>query len=153
MLEDYRGGRCSMADACSYPTDETGVYNMLIKNFKRHYNTNRAPFGVYYHSAWFNTPHHRKGFIRFIDEILSYGDVFFTTKWQMLQWMRDPTPLNEIDRFQPWDCNAIASNRPPPCTRPKVCNVQGEHGHQYLKTCQTCPKTYPWLGNNGFRKN
>ena len=25
---------------------------MLMKNFQRHYNTNRAPFGLSYHPAW-----------------------------------------------------------------------------------------------------
>ncbi|XP_074599997.1 uncharacterized protein LOC141854276 [Brevipalpus obovatus] len=153
MLEDHRGGRCSMADACSNPTDENGVYNMLLKNFKRHYNSNRAPFGLYYHSAWFNSAHHRKAFIRFIDEIIGYGDVFFTTKWQMLQWMRQPTPLEEIQYFEPWDCRSVVANRPPPCNHAKVCNVQGAHGHQFMKTCQPCPSVYPWVGNTGFKKN
>lgn len=74
MWEDLRGGRCSMGDACSNPTEENDVFTMLLKNFNRHYQTNRAPFGLYYHSAWFNTAHHRKGFTRFMDEILSYGE-------------------------------------------------------------------------------
>lgn len=29
-----------------------GVYYMIMKNFQRHYNTNRAPFGLSYHPAW-----------------------------------------------------------------------------------------------------
>ena len=45
-------GRCSMADACSNPADAEGVYLMILQNFQRHYNTNRAPFGLYYHPAW-----------------------------------------------------------------------------------------------------
>lgn len=77
-----------MGDACSNPGDDNEVFKMLLKNFNRHYKTNRAPFGLFYHSAWFNTAHHRKGFIKFMDEILSYGDVYFTTNWQMLQWLR-----------------------------------------------------------------
>lgn len=27
-----------MGDACSNPTNEDGVYEMIMKNFKRHYN-------------------------------------------------------------------------------------------------------------------
>ena len=49
VLQD---ARCSMADACSNPGDAEGVYLMIMQNFQRHYNTNRAPFGLYYHPAW-----------------------------------------------------------------------------------------------------
>ena len=44
--------RCSMADACNNPSTAEGVYYMIMKNFQRHYNTNRAPFGLSYHPAW-----------------------------------------------------------------------------------------------------
>lgn len=41
MWQDLNGGRCSMGDGCSNPPDAEGVYKMLIKNFERHYTTNR----------------------------------------------------------------------------------------------------------------
>lgn len=41
MWQDLNGGRCSMGDACSNPPTADGVYKMLIKNFERHYTTNR----------------------------------------------------------------------------------------------------------------
>jgi hypothetical protein len=127
MWVDLRGGRCSMGDACSNPTDEDGVYEMLMKNFNRHYKSNRAPFGLFYHSAWFNTVHHRRGFLRFMNTVNSLPDVFFVTNWQMLQWMRQPTPISEINSFEPWQCPA-KNDRPPPCYHPSVCNVKSEHG-------------------------
>jgi hypothetical protein len=148
MWQDLRGGRCSMGDACSNPLDEDGVYEMLIKNFNRHYNSNRAPFGLYYHSAWFNTIHHRRGFMRFIDQILTKKDVYFVTKWQLIQWMREPTTLSSITSFKPWLCNF--DDRPPPCNSPTVCNVGSKSGSRFLKTCQPCPTSYPWVGNTGF---
>lgn len=46
MWQDLNGGRCSMGDACSNPPDADGVFKMLIKNFQRHYTTNR--FVLYY---------------------------------------------------------------------------------------------------------
>ena len=127
MWVDLRGGRCSMGDACSNPTDEDGVYEMLMKNFNRHYKSNRAPFGLFYHSAWFNTVHHRRGFLKFMDTVTNLPEVFFVTNWQMLQWMRQPTPLNDINSFEPWQCPKN-SDRPPPCYHPTVCNVKSEHG-------------------------
>ncbi|RWS03227.1 peritrophic membrane chitin binding protein-like protein, partial [Dinothrombium tinctorium] len=74
MWEDLRGGRCSMGDACSNPTDEDGVYEMLMKNFNRRYKSNRAPLGFYYHSAWFNTAHHGRGFT--IDAVFTQFNQF-----------------------------------------------------------------------------
>lgn len=34
-----------MGDACSNPPTPDGVYKMLIKNFERHYTTNRSVSG------------------------------------------------------------------------------------------------------------
>lgn len=41
MWQDLNGGRCSMGDACSNPPESDGVFKMLMKNFDRHYSTNR----------------------------------------------------------------------------------------------------------------
>lgn len=149
MLIDYRGGRCSMVDACSHPSTEEEVAENLMKNFKRHYESNRAPFGLYFHSAWFNTQHYRRGFLRFLDEIIKNPDVYFVTKWQLLQWMQQPTPLSRIGSFRPFKCDY--SDRKP-CHRPTVCNAQFRDGPRYLKTCQKCPKVYPWVNNTGYER-
>ncbi|XP_076306731.1 uncharacterized protein LOC143223121 [Tachypleus tridentatus] len=148
MWDDLRGGRCSMVDACASPPDEEGVIEFLSKNFYRHYDSNRAPFGLFYHSAWFNTPHRRKGFIKFLNEINSKDDVWIITNWQMLQWMRDPTPLSKISQFEPWKCNT--KDLPPPCHRPKSCEVSHKGSTRYMNTCQRCPAVYPWIGKTGF---
>ncbi len=148
MWQDLRGGRCSMGDACTNPSDEIGVYDMLLKNFNRHYKSNRAPFNLYYHSAWFNTQHHKKGFIKFLDEIIEKDDVYFITNWQMIQWMRNPTPLQNILEFEPWKCSKKKDFIP--CNHPTVCNVNSKNGARSLRTCQSCPSTYPWVGNTGF---
>ncbi|XP_054157517.1 uncharacterized protein LOC128955863 [Oppia nitens] len=154
MWHDLRGGRCSMGDACSNPTDENGVFEMIMKNFKRHYQSNRAPFGIYYHSAWFNTDHHKRGFIRVIDELLKYKDVYFMTKYQAIQWMRNPKPVHELHKSSAVQCGPqVLANRPPPCLQPNICNVDSKSGSRFLKTCQPCPKTYPWVGNTGFAKS
>lgn len=51
MWQDLNGGRCSMGDACSNPPTSDGVYKMLIKNFERHYTTNRLVNLFYYFTA------------------------------------------------------------------------------------------------------
>jgi len=137
-----------MGDACTNPSDEIGVYDMLLKNFNRHYKSNRAPFNLYYHSAWFNTQHHKKGFIKFLDEIIQKDDVYFITNWQMIQWMRNPTSLDKIFDFEPWKCKDNKDDTP--CHHPTVCNVNSKNGARSFRTCQSCPSTYPWVGNTGF---
>lgn len=149
MWQDLQGGRCSMGDACSNPSDEDGVYEMIMKNFKRHYTSNRAPFGLYYHSAWFSNEHHRRGFLRVIDDLLTYyKDVYFVTKTEALAWIRNPTPLKELYRVNLFGCSRDP-HRPPPCLHPNICNVGSHSGSRFLKTCQPCPKRYPWLGDSG----
>ncbi|KAI8117988.1 hypothetical protein CVS40_10200 [Lucilia cuprina] len=130
MWQDLNGGRCSMGDACSNPSDAEGVTKMIMKNFERHYTTNRAPFGLFYHAAWFTQPHHKEGFIKFLDAINAMQDVWIVTNWQALQW-----------------------DRPKRCNNPKVCNLWHKSGVRYMKTCQPCPDIYPWTGKTGIRSS
>ncbi|XP_022243245.1 uncharacterized protein LOC106460759 [Limulus polyphemus] len=150
MWVDLRGGRCSMADACSSHQDEEGIVKFLNKNFNRHYKSNRAPLGLFYHSAWFTTAHHRKGFMKFLDDILSKGDVWVITNWQLIQWLRSPTPISKLNNFEPWQCKR--KDLPPPCHHPTVCNVWDKNGIRYMKTCQKCPSHYPWVGKTGYKE-
>ncbi|XP_017065587.2 uncharacterized protein LOC108104175 isoform X11 [Drosophila eugracilis] len=151
MWQDLNGGRCSMGDACSNPSDADGVTKMIMKNFERHYTTNRAPFGLFYHAAWFTQPHHKEGFIKFLDTINAMKDVWVITNWQALQWVRDPTPTSRINSFQPFQCDY--SDRPKRCNNPKVCNLWHKSGVRYMKTCQPCPDIYPWTGKSGIRSS
>ncbi|XP_048489110.1 mucin-5AC isoform X1 [Plutella xylostella] len=151
MWQDLNGGRCSMGDACANPPNAEGVYKMLLKNFDRHYTTNRAPFGLFYHAAWFTQPHHKEGFIMFLDSINRMNDVWIVTNWQALQWVRDPTPINRLNNFQPFQCDY--PDRPKKCNNPKVCNLWHKSGVRYMRTCQPCPEIYPWTGKTGIRSS
>lgn len=151
MWEDLRDGRCSMADGCFNPSDEQGVYEMVKKNFQRHYASSRAPFPAFFHSRWFLTEHNMNGFIKFLDEVLQQPDVYLVTNWQVIEWMRHPTPLSKIKSFEPFGCADIAQ-RPPQCKSPHTCKVAFRQETRTLRTCQPCPKTYPWTGNNGFQE-
>ena len=151
MWQDLKGGRCSMVDGCSAPEDAEGIYKMLIKNFERHYTSNRAPLGMYFHAAWFTREHHKEGFIAFLDTITSMEDVWMVTNWQAIQWMRDPTPLSHIKGFRPFDCHY--PDRPARCTSGKnSCNVRHKTGARFMKTCQACPDVYPWTGKTGVKR-
>jgi hypothetical protein len=140
-----------MGDACSNPPDSEGVVKMLMKNFDRHYETNRAPFGLFYHAAWFTQLHHKEGFIKFLDAINSMDDVWIVTNWQAIQWVRDPTPTSRMNSFQPFQCDY--SDRPKRCNNAKVCNLWHKSGVRYMRTCQPCPEIYPWTGKSGIRSS
>ncbi|XP_046425141.1 uncharacterized protein LOC124182233 isoform X2 [Neodiprion fabricii] len=151
MWQDLNGGRCSMGDACSNPPTADGVYKMLIKNFERHYTTNRAPFGLFYHAAWFTQAHHKEGFISFLDTIVAMDDVWLVTNTQAIEWVRNPTPTTQLANFEPFQCNY--QGRPKKCNNPKVCNLWHKSGVRYMKTCQPCPDIYPWTGKSGIRSS
>ena len=44
---------------------------MFMENFRRHYDTNRAPLGLYFHTLWFKDKKNRKAFRKFLDEMVS----------------------------------------------------------------------------------
>ena len=58
----YQEYTCAMMDQCPPFIDENEVYEMLMFNFKRHYETNRAPMGLYFHTIWFKSEINKKGF-------------------------------------------------------------------------------------------
>lgn len=75
----------------------------------RVFQHNRAPFGLFYHAAWFTQPHHKEGFISFLDTIVAMDDVWVVTNWQAIQWIRNPTPLALMHNFEPFSCNFAVS--------------------------------------------
>ncbi|CAD7012004.1 unnamed protein product [Ceratitis capitata] len=50
---DTAGYSCAMIDGCIYPPQDNvdALFEWMLENFKRHYEGNRAPFGIYLHAA------------------------------------------------------------------------------------------------------
>lgn len=146
--EDGTGGTCVLADQCVFSDDDNIIYDFLMENFLRHYTTNRAPFGLYFHVNWFNERVKIKALNKFIDAILSkYKDAWFVTMQQALLWMRNPTPNSQLANYVPWQCET----REPACNLPTTCALPFSAGYvneiRYMETCTECPLKYPWLGN------
>lgn len=120
-------------------------------NFKRHYETNRAPLGLYFHAAWLKKPEFLDAFLFWIEEILEqHDDVYFVTMTQVIEWMQNPKTLNEIKDFEPWNHKCSFDPKSKPCKKPKLCQlstreVPGEMVN--LQTCMRCPSRYPWLND------
>lgn len=36
--------------------------------------------------------------------MVSHEHVWIVTNWQAIQWMKNPTPLNKLNDFEPWMC-------------------------------------------------
>lgn len=46
------GHTCATLEYCPSTLSGDDVYKILMANFKRHYLTNRAPFGIHLSSTW-----------------------------------------------------------------------------------------------------
>ncbi|KAH9396989.1 hypothetical protein TYRP_003291 [Tyrophagus putrescentiae] len=146
---DIEGHICAMVDSCPTHLSDEEVYAMLKDNFNRHYKTNRAPFGLYFHTIWFKDRRNFNILTRFLDELLQNKDIFLVSNYQAIEWMRTPTPLSQIANFEPWKCKKDIDPNLIACNHPKSCKLNSRQvkGERYLHTCFECPDVYPWVKN------
>ncbi|XP_034651371.1 uncharacterized protein LOC117890550 [Drosophila subobscura] len=140
---DTEGYSCSMIDACVYPPEDKvdALFDWMLENFNRHYEGNRAPFGMYLHAAWFSRGrNYFAAFKKFIYHLNTYPDVYLTGISRMLEYVKKPVlgaPFKGCPAMPAAACHAVQ------------CHVQklstGEE--RYMNVCDKCPAVYPWLGN------
>ncbi|GFR74588.1 hypothetical protein ElyMa_003896700 [Elysia marginata] len=104
------GHSCAMPDGCSATGDAEETLEYLKSNFRRYYNSNRAPLGVFMHARWFTSEHTLEGLDMFIDYLLTLEDVYIVTPSQVIAWMKNPTPLSKINSFAAWSCDGAAND-------------------------------------------
>jgi len=144
---------CAMVDSCPPYFSENELYEIFMHNFGRHYNTNRAPLGLYFHTLWFKGESGRKNrraFRRFLDEMIKRPDVWIVNNWELIQWMREPTPQSEMGSFSKWStCAETVPLEKQACNIPRVCKLKSRElrKERYMYTCMECPQTYPWIKN------
>ena len=86
-----------MADGCFYTEESDAIQKIFTQNFLEHYTKSKAPFPLFFHAAWFfNRPHRKDGFFKFIDSILALPDVYFVTSQELIAWTRYPEPLPNV---------------------------------------------------------
>ena len=99
---------CVYADGCmNNPWTEQDTYDYLMANFMKYYRGNRSPMSVSFRQNWFYHPVYRpnvRGLIRFIDQLLTMDDVYIVSIRQLIQWLQQPTPINKMKSFVPWQC-------------------------------------------------
>ncbi|XP_014609086.1 PREDICTED: uncharacterized protein LOC106789421 [Polistes canadensis] len=141
---------CATMNSCPSNLSLNEVYEMLMFNFKRHYHSNRAPMGLHFHTSWFQTSTYYHAFNKFLEDVLRLPDVYFVTSHQVIKWMRSPTPLDQLHKFESWQCNERQFEKfEIACDVPTTCSLPSKILKSYrdLYTCFECPKEYPWLRN------
>ncbi|XP_060064859.1 chitin deacetylase 1-like [Ylistrum balloti] len=105
-MRDYSDeDNCAYFDTCKNETEtvqETHEY--IMNNFLSHYNGNKAPFGIHMHVGWFKRSENLKAMDRAIDDMLSHKGVYIINVKQVIEWMKNPKNLTELDDFHPWTC-------------------------------------------------
>ncbi|XP_061386614.1 chitin deacetylase 1 [Musca vetustissima] len=141
---------CTMVDSCPPHLSGEDIYRMLTHNFKRHYLSNRAPLGLYFHANWFKKAEYLNAFLKFLDDLQKLPDVYFVTNQQAIQWMRTPIRTNMLHQFEPWSCKPKHLDlNEKVCNIPNTCKLRSRVLQQdrYLYTCKECPPQYPWIRN------
>nr|KAG5696926.1 hypothetical protein BaRGS_015890 [Batillaria attramentaria] len=101
------GAACSMTDGCNLGSSPSkkDVVAYLRKNFNRHYTRNRSPFMISLHSYWFgNVQNSFQGLKEFLAELSGMPDVWQVSVSQMLDWVRNPLPMDRLDELTSWQC-------------------------------------------------
>lgn len=102
---------CVYVDGCNNPPPtENLAYKFLWDNFQKYYTTNRAPMGINMHASWFYYPERKAAMDRFIKKLVTIDDVYIVSVKQVIEWLRNPTSLQQIKTFQPWQCNGNATS-------------------------------------------
>lgn len=130
----------SMMDACAPTANGSQWYDILVRNFDYHYKSNRAPFGMHAHSAWFSqATGHMDAMKKFLNYASSKDGVWILTVSQVIEWMKSPKNIQDAKKFAPWGC----PTRPAPrCSQPNSCHYTKPRDF-YMPTCTECPPHFP----------
>merc|ERR1719186_490519 len=73
------------------------IMEMLMKNWERVYNGNRAPWGLYAHSGWFDRGDwHYQGYKKFIEYISSLDDVWIVPIREGIEYVKAPMSHEDL---------------------------------------------------------
>ncbi len=100
---------CAMADECggNEPQSKQEILDFFWLNFIRHYLWNRAPVPqscpLCMHAYTFlDIPDYLPALKDFLTGLGELDDVFVVSAAQILDWVQNPVPLEDIDKFKSW---------------------------------------------------
>jgi len=145
-VEGLASGQCSYLDQCVFALlGSEDVFEWLQEDFRRHYDGNRAPYMLPFHTNWFTHAHQVEGLMKFVRWSLQFPDVYYVTATEALLWMLEPSDALLTEVTQSCDVN----ERSKPCSKPNTCelpytdHIDGTQQLRYLTTCNPCPNKYP----------
>jgi len=156
FIAGYDGGHCPYLDQCVlFNFEPAEILAWFQEDFNRHYQNNRAPYIMAFHTNWFNEANLIEGLNQFLKWVQTQDDVWFVTMTQALLWMSEPKKVSELSQYADWDCRKDERAPPPACNLPTSCPLafrppsgvdkSWKPGTRYMQTCFSCPKQYPWL--------
>ena len=92
----------SMMDGCNPSGNASVWYEILLRNFHYHYDTNRMPLGVHMHLKYFYqgpAGDHLEAAQKFLKYAKGLGHVWILTASQVIDWMRNPQTIKKAKRF------------------------------------------------------
>jgi peptidoglycan/xylan/chitin deacetylase (PgdA/CDA1 family) len=108
-LQNANGDHLYSMDVGTNPPGD--IYNILLENFNMNYNNNRAPFGIYLHSTWFDTPGvNAAAMNKFLDYAMAQPNVWAVTTTQLIKWMQNPVPASQMGEWL--KCNPVDLTAP-----------------------------------------
>ncbi|KAJ3091843.1 hypothetical protein HK102_013226 [Quaeritorhiza haematococci] len=128
------------------------VVKLWQDNFNRHYNGNRAPFGVYLHVLWIARDRENRiaALREFIQWTLRNPDVYWVTNQQLLGWINNPTDIAGSRtnpalgcRTKPTGsniCDGVSNVAPEQCVWNDANVISGYYA---FNTCFGCPSRPP----------
>ena len=83
--------------------DSAKMVKTLLKNFNLRYKSNKAPFGTFFHPDAAYVRQRTTELASFYNELFvakRYHDVFYVTISELIDWVRNPLPLNEYRKLR-----------------------------------------------------
>ncbi len=125
---------------------------MFNNTFDTRYSSNRAPMGFFMHPGWLSDDAHAKALNDFLIRNLAKPGVWVVTAQQLVEWMKDPKTISEMNGWSTVKWNQPASGAEVPDGWDndgdgsvdegfvKTCNYGSYH---FNTTADECPDTYP----------
>ena len=100
-IPDHTGTLCAYLSRCRETMSRDEIYGYLFASFNSSYHRNKAPLIINMHAYWFDAnPNGTIAFDDFIQDLVDMKDVYVITANQVVEWMKKPTKLTDLDNFE-----------------------------------------------------